>query len=250
MVYCLRENEIHVWHAGADSKSSGILRCFLTPGEIKRADRYYFPRDRENFIASRGILRVLLGKYLNVQPDGINLHFNKYGKPFLKNCEGSLNFNVSHSNGKILLAFARNHEIGIDIEYIRPDFADLEIARHYFSASEILALSRLPEASRKYGFFSCWTRKEAYIKAKGRGLSIPLDSFDVSVCPDEAPELFSVKNNTGEIRKWKIFSLHAGNDYCASLAVKGNPASIKHFEWKEDLLNPSSELWAAVIRLQ
>ncbi|MGE5431308.1 MAG: 4'-phosphopantetheinyl transferase family protein [Syntrophomonadaceae bacterium] len=238
----LNQNEVNIWRVNAGSVSSSGLKDVLTPDELKKAYGYYFLKDQENFIISRGLLRVLIARYLNTSPLQINIHFNKYGKPYLKKSEGNLKFNVSHSNGTLLFAFTRNQEIGIDIEYIQHDFADLEIARHFFSRAEILALSVLPEDARVIGFFNCWTRKEAYIKAIGRGLSIPLDSFDVSVVPGETAELVRVHNNSGGSKHWRIVDLEVGGKFSAALAVKGNPNEIKYYEWTDEMYSNSSSL--------
>ncbi|HEX2960812.1 MAG TPA: 4'-phosphopantetheinyl transferase superfamily protein [Ignavibacteriales bacterium] len=245
----LKENEIHVWHVFAGSALPSGLQNVLTDQEIKRACGYYFAKDRENFIISRGVLRVLIARYLNTSSERVNLLFNEYGKPFLKG-ERALKFNVSHSNGILLFAFAWNYELGVDIELIRPDFADMEIAGRFFSKNEMLALSVLPDELRKIAFFNCWTRKEAYIKAKGMGLSIPLDSFDVSLCPGDPPELLCDHDAPEETGKWKLFNLNVPRDYCAALAVKGNPGEIIQLRWSGEITNNSSLLCPSFIRLQ
>ncbi|HEX2868122.1 MAG TPA: 4'-phosphopantetheinyl transferase superfamily protein [Ignavibacteriales bacterium] len=238
--YLLPEDEIHVWHVKAESASAAEFWDILTRDEMERACAYYFSKDRDNFIISRGVLRILIARYLNILPEEITLHFNKYGKPFLKKNGKELKFNVSHSKGMLLFAFSRGLELGIDIEFMRHDFAHMEIAGGFFSKNEVLMLSLLPEEMRTTAFYNCWTRKEAFIKAKGRGLSIPLDSFDVSVRPGDPPELLNIYGQAGESRKWKIFNLNTAHGYCASLAVRGNPREIKHFDCADEFLHNHS----------
>ncbi|MCU7495887.1 MAG: 4'-phosphopantetheinyl transferase superfamily protein [Ignavibacteria bacterium] len=242
--YLLKEDEVHVWHVDAGLVSSSEFWNVLNGEETERARRYHFSKDRENFLVSRGVLRSLIAHYTNNSPENVEFHYNKYGKPFLKG-EESLKFNVSHSGRILLFAFARNKELGIDVEQIRHDFAELEIAGSFFSSSEVLQLSVLPEEIRKLAFFKCWTLKEAYIKAKGKGLSVPLDSFDVSVCPEaasEVKELLRVPDDPEESRKWKIFSLSVALGYCAALAVEGEPLEIRHFSWTDEVTSGPSFL--------
>lgn len=232
--FLLKQNEINIWRVNASSVCMPELRNVLSPDELLRAYRYYFQKDRENFIISRGVLRFLVAHYLNKSPEQLVFIVNKYGKPFLKKGDGKLKFNVSHSNGTLLFAFSGNFDVGIDIEYIRTGFACLEIASHFFSGSEVRLLSMLPDEVRNTGFFNCWTRKEAFIKAKGQGLSIPLDSFDVSLIPGETARLVGVRNNPGESNVWKIINLDAGENFCAALAVKGDPKEINYYEWTDE----------------
>lgn len=238
----LSENEIHVWRVNTRLVSASEPGKVLEAEELKKAYRFHFLKDQKNFIVSRGVLRTLVARYLNMKAPQVHFHYNKYGKPYLKDSSLKLQFNVSHSNGTVLLAFALNHKIGVDIEFIRPDFADIDIARHCFSSSEILTLSTLPDELKTIAFFNCWTRKEAYIKAIGTGLSIPLNSFDVSLVPGEPADLLSVHGKPEEHKRWRIIDLDAGEGYCAAAAVKGNPEKVKCLEWSEDMFERSALL--------
>ena len=178
--------EVHVWRAVLDVPElllSGY-EATLSPDEKLRASRFYSPSDRNHFVASRGILRRLAGRYLSISPEMLEFRYASAGKPYLPNDSG-LNFNVSHSRGVALYAFVLGCEIGIDLEAPREELAIMDLAKRFFSKREGEELRAMPSEFRLQAFFRCWTRKEAYIKACGRGLQLPLDSFDVSLAPGE-----------------------------------------------------------------
>ena len=163
----------------------------LAADEQARAERFHFERDREHFIVARGVLRAILGRYLNRAPERLSFCYGAHGKPALAGEAGAdaIRFNVSHSHGVALYAVTRGREVGIDLERIRFDLAVLEIAERFFSRREVATLRTLPTEAQRQAFFRCWTRKEAYIKARGEGLSLPLDQFDVSLAPGEPAAL-------------------------------------------------------------
>lgn len=172
----------------------------LSADERERAARFHFLKDREHFIAARGLLRLLLSRYLDLPPQQLSFSYSPYGKPALageRDCT-SLRFNVSHSHGVALYAFTLEREVGVDVEYIRQDVVGESIAEHFFSAQEVTSLRALPAGVQPQAFFNCWTRKEAFIKARGEGLSFPLDQFDVSLVPGEATALISTRNDPQE----------------------------------------------------
>ncbi|HZG52707.1 MAG TPA: 4'-phosphopantetheinyl transferase superfamily protein, partial [Pyrinomonadaceae bacterium] len=185
----LADGEVHLWRASLAQTPDALRRLYstLAPDESAKAARYHFPRDRDHYIAARGLLRQLLGRYLAQPPHALRFAYGAYGKPSLDGATAAadLRFNLSHSHELALYAFARGREVGIDIEHIRADFADDDIAARFFSAREVSMLRALPARARTSAFFNCWTRKEAYIKARGEGLSHPLDQFDVSLTPGE-----------------------------------------------------------------
>jgi 4'-phosphopantetheinyl transferase len=150
---------------------------------------------------------------------------NDYGKPALDldmPQDRILNFNLSHSNEQVLLAFTTVRQIGVDIEYMRPDLDYQSLAEHYFSPLENQLLQGLPTSARLEAFYQCWTRKEAYIKARGKGLSIPLDSFDVSLQSDEPARLLNSREDPQEAARWRLCALHPDPNYAATLAVEGH----------------------------
>jgi 4'-phosphopantetheinyl transferase len=158
------------------------LEQMLSHDEIARAERFHFERDRRRFVVGRGLLRAILGRYMGIESERLRFRYGEYGKPYLAEEYGgkALQFNVAHSQDMALYAIARDREVGVDIEYIRPFPNLMQIAEQFFSARENIALQAVPEHLKDEAFFTCWTRKEAYIKARGDGLSLPLDRFDVS----------------------------------------------------------------------
>lgn len=159
----------------------------LSADERNRAAQFHFERDRRRYVARRSILRELIGSYLDCDPAGVAFVHNAYGKPSI--ARSDLRFNLSHSHRMALYAFCRHAEVGCDVERRDPKFAAEQIPERFFSCDEVRALRSLPLNEQTEAFFNCWTRKEAYIKAVGNGLSIALDSFDVSLVPGEAPAL-------------------------------------------------------------
>jgi len=232
----LGDEEVHVWKASLKPESPSVhsLIQILSPDERARADRFHFQKDRECFIVARGLLRVLLGRYLNMEPSCLQFRYNPYGKPALPNESGGngLRFNLSHSDGLALYAITRGREIGVDIERIRPDVAEGQIAEQFFSCQEVKALRALPPSSQPVGFFNCWTRKEAYIKARGKGLTLPLDQFDVSVVPGEAAALLYVSGDPEESSRWSLQELAPGPGYVAAFAVEGHDWRLKCWQWQ------------------
>ncbi|MGH9448342.1 MAG: 4'-phosphopantetheinyl transferase family protein, partial [Terriglobia bacterium] len=180
------------------------------------AARFIFPRDRDRFIAGRGILRELLAAYLKEPAATVKFNYGSRGKPRLAPEAPGLRFNLSHSDGIALYAITKGREVGIDVERIRPDFGGMAVAERFFSARERADLHALPEDSRANGFFLCWTEKEAYVKALGDGLHIPLDSFDVSLAPPAAGQL---RAPDGVI--WTLHSFQPATDFIAAVAGEG-----------------------------
>ncbi len=231
----LPSNAVHVWRASLHVSASDLrtLEGTLTADECKRAERFYFQKHREHFIAGRGVLRNILSRYLGREPDQLRFCYNSYGKPTLTEEIGAegLCFNLSHSHGIALYAVTRHREIGIDIERFRPNVAVERLAERFFSPREAAALCALPEHLRKEGFFNCWTRKEAYIKAEGKGLSIPLNAFDVSLTPGEPAELLRAESHPQETSRWSLQVLNPEPGYAAALAVKGHDWELKCWQW-------------------
>jgi 4'-phosphopantetheinyl transferase len=227
--------QVHIWRVGLKRPEGETPwhREFLSEIEVERADRYYFDRDRNRFIIARSVLRQLLGVYLHLDPRVIDFVYGPQGKPDVVASQNSsrLRFNLSHSGELALVAVSLNLELGVDVEQIRPDFAALEIAARFFSPEEYAKLEALLPDARVEAFFNCWTRKEAYIKARGEGLSIPLDSFHVAFVPGEEPALLQVKTGHDRPSRWRFHTLHPGHGYKAALAVEGNDHALRLWEW-------------------
>jgi 4'-phosphopantetheinyl transferase len=231
----LGSNEVHVWRASLDESPQqvDIFLHTLAADEQTRAERFYFQRDREHFIAAHGILRAILGLYLNRASKCLSFCYSSHGKPSLswKSGGDAIRFNMSHSHGVALYAFARGRDVGIDLEFIRRDLELEQIAERFFSRRETATLRALPIDLREYAFFLCWTRKEAYIKARGEGLSLPLDQFDVSLIPGEPAALLSTQPDSDEALRWSLQELTLASGYVAALAVEGRGWSLSCWQW-------------------
>lgn len=209
------------------------LSDILAPDESLRAGRFHFQKDRERFVVARGALRHILSGYLKTLPEQIHFSYNQYGKPALSE-DGSrnlLSFNVAHSHEVALYAVARGREVGLDVELVREDFACREIAKRFFSAREVAALRTVPKEQQAMAFFNCWTRKEAYIKARGEGLSHPLDRFTVSLVPGETASLLSTDDDPQETSRWSLVELSPGAGYVAALALEGAATTLHCWQW-------------------
>ncbi|MDT5062756.1 MAG: 4-phosphopantetheinyl transferase [Acidobacteriota bacterium] len=233
----LLDDEVHVWRASLPRTTTKppqlqSLYTLLSPDEVSRAERFHFERDRASFIVARGMLRTILAVYLKLHPAQLQFRYNAYGKPALDGDEASsgLRFNLAHSHELALYAVTRNREIGIDVEYIRADFAGDEIAERFFSSTEIATLRKLSLEQRTEAFFNCWTRKEAYIKARGEGLSFPLDRFDVSLIPGEEPLTLNVHQASSETARWTLQSLMPEDGYVAAMAVEGDGWNLRYWQ--------------------
>ena len=227
----LAEGEVHVWRAYLDCPET-VLRLFeatLASDEKARARRFVFQPDRVSYIAARGILRELLGRYLNRAPADVEFDYGPQGKPALRAESSSkpVQFNVSHSHGVALLAFALGRQVGVDVELVRPDFAGEKIAERFFSPQEVMELRSLPAVAQSEGFFLCWTRKEAYIKARGEGLQIPLKSFHVSLTPGE-PERLQAADSS----RWSLRSLRPDPRYVGAVVGEDGGWQLRGWEWK------------------
>jgi 4'-phosphopantetheinyl transferase len=222
----LPESAVHVWTASLDVGAARrrALGRHLSRGEVDRALRLRSDVDRTRFVVARGVLRELVARYLGVEPCCVRFRYGAYGKPALT--EGALAINLSRTEDRALFAFARGREIGVDIERVRPDFPCERVAAAFFSAAEIPALRAFPPEERAEAFFRCWTRKEAYLKARGNGLTVDLASFDVSL--DECPVLLRVPDEPG---RFALYDLDAPPGHAVALAADGQRARVSQQVW-------------------
>ena len=228
---------VHVWRLSLELPADGVqaLRGSLAEDEISRAGRFYREKDKMRFIVGRGLLRVLLARYLNVRPGDIRFQYNRWGKPYLppERHPSAPLFNFSHSHGLALCALSTDRMVGVDIERVRPLAEYSAIAERFFSVQEIEAIAAHPESMRQRAFFSCWTQKEAYVKALGQGISIPLNRFDVSV---GSPVTTSVTNEScgfPETTRWSLRELNLGADYVGAVAVEGDISQLQCWNWED-----------------
>jgi 4'-phosphopantetheinyl transferase len=226
----LNADEVHLWCANLDDHAPESFRSLLAEDEISRADRFHFTKDRNHYIVARGLLRKLLASYLKVGAEELRFAYAEKGKPFLtENQHGLINFNLAHSHELAVYAFSAERELGVDLEFIRKDFGGEKIAERFFSPREIDVLRTVPVDLKNEAFFNCWTRKEAYIKARGEGLSMPLDQFDVSLAPGEAAALLRNHKEPGETVRWSMQSVEMPDGYVAALVAEGHNWRLKTF---------------------
>ena len=207
------------------------LESILSADERERVRRFYFERDRSRWLVGRGCLRMLLGRYLDVPPETLSFGYSAFGKPRLTGLKTAVQFNASHSGDILLIAVTLDRAVGIDVERIRSSLSVLEIAERFFSPLERGALAALPDALRTDAFFDCWTRKEAYIKARGVGLSLPLNGFDVAFGPGEPANLLATRPDAAEACRWQLRELDVADGYKAALAVEGAQWALKCWDW-------------------
>lgn len=235
--FVLSGDEVHVWHATLEQSPSVIETLFniLTLDEQHRAAKYYFRKDGEQYVVARGVLRVIIGGYLNMKPEQLRFSYSPFGKPALISGSGEseIRFNLAHSGNIALYAFSRERELGIDIEHMHEDFDYLEIAEHFFSRAEISSLRAVPTQAQARAFFNCWTRKEAYLKAHGAGLSLALDSFDVSLAPGEPAALLRVRDDAQAASRWSLQEIDVDSGYVAALVVEGHGWRLKRWQWSQ-----------------
>jgi 4'-phosphopantetheinyl transferase len=228
--YALPKDEVHVWRTTLDIAPSGFakLRQILSPDERERADRFRFEVDQRRAVIGRGYLRLLLGQILDLPANKLRFEQDAFGKPSLLPKQGlPVQFNLSHSGALILIAIAPGRAVGVDVERIRTDLDPDDIAARFFSANECEVLASLTGPARYQAFFACWTLKEAYLKARGVGLSLPLDQFDVSFLSDEEPRLLATRPDPEEARRWRLHALEMEGDYAAALAAAGSAWKLK-----------------------
>ena len=226
----LSETDVHLWQANLDNHTAEIFESFLSEDELARANRFHFTNDRKHFVVARGILRNLLAAYLGVNCTALQFCYGAQGKPFvLQDDEQQINFNVSHSHGRAVFVFSRGREVGVDIEFIKEDFEADEIAQQFFSRNEMASLRIVNAETKNRAFFDCWTRKEAYIKARGEGLSMPLDEFDVSLIPGDPAALVNNYRDEREVSRWSMQAITAPEGYVGALVVEGHDWQLKSF---------------------
>jgi 4'-phosphopantetheinyl transferase len=229
----LASDEVHVWHAPLERLLHALprLSALLSPDEQQRCGRYLRECDRAQFALSRGILRQLLARYCGIPGEAIVFHYSTRGRPTLpaSAASGQLQFSVSHTRGMAVYALTRERRIGIDVEQVRPVQAqDLVVSQH-FAEEEVAAYSRLSGDARQRGFFNGWTRKEAFVKALGEGLSHPLSAFAVTLTPGEPARLLRI--DSGFPEQWLLCDLTQEPSHIIALAAEGTSLRISSRTW-------------------
>jgi 4'-phosphopantetheinyl transferase len=226
----LGPDEVQVWRAAldVDPDTRAHLRSVLTDDERTRADRFVQPVHRERFVVAHAFLRDVVARQAGVLPGSLHFRTLAAGKPVL---DGSrLRFNLSHSGGLALLAVTLDREVGVDVEALRPMPDACELAERHFAPGEIAALRALPERDRDEAFLRCWTLKEAYVKAVGDGLGIPLERFEVEYAPPRAEPALRILDDVAP-RPWTMRTLEPGPGYAGALAVLGSGFRLGLYDW-------------------
>lgn len=219
----LGEREVHLWCAPLDPTPTTVAKLLetLSPDERERADRFRFDRHRRRHIVARGLLRTLLGTYTDQRPEQLRFRYGEKGKPSLATAP-DVAFNLSHSGELMLLAVTAEADVGADVEVLRV-IEDLEsICRNFFSAAEVAALETVPAAQKPVAFLHGWTRKEAYIKAIGDGLSMPLDRFDVTLVPGIPARMLALDGDPEKGAEWSLYHLEPVPGYVGAVAIRGS----------------------------
>ena len=215
---------VHLWLLDLDvpRRLLPALRATLSDEERARADAFLFAPDSLRYAACHGLLRRVLAGYLGVAPAGIAYSVGRHGKPGLDPAHGSaLRFNLSHSLDLGVCAVAVDREVGVDVERIRTDRDHAGLAERWFSPAERAAVRSLPRERRVRAFYDCWTRKEAYVKARGDGLFLALDSFDVTADPDQPAALVRSAAGEDEPDRWRMIGFTPVRGFAGALAVEG-----------------------------
>jgi 4'-phosphopantetheinyl transferase len=230
----LEQGEVHLWSAGLEISPARLepLAALLSEREQARAARYRFERHRRRYQVTWGLVRSLLGHYISTDPHSLHFSFGPKGKPELTR-GGGLQFNISHSAERVVVAVASTWPVGVDVEQIRPMEDAADIARRFFSPNEVQAFEALEEAQRLEGFFNCWTRKEALIKAVGEGVFVSLDRFDVSLTPGEPAQLVALDGQPADPESWHLTHLEPEVAMVGALATPARPDRVRG--WAIDL---------------
>jgi 4'-phosphopantetheinyl transferase len=232
----LRNGDVDVWLVDLDSAGSrpDELASVLSADEEERAARFVARKDRERFIVARGLLRTILGDYLSVPPSDLRFSYGAFGKPALATGAkgGHLEFNLAHSGPLALLAISWGRRIGVDVEQMDDAAIEPGIVDRFFSPQEASDWRALPSSARSAAFFATWTRKEAYLKARGEGLAASLRRFTVSVRPDERVVLRDCEWDPEEASRWSLLDLAAGRGYAAALAIEGCDVRLRFSGWE------------------
>jgi 4'-phosphopantetheinyl transferase len=228
----LPDDAVHVWRVllNQDLERTANALKVLSPDERETAARFHFDKDRNQFVQARAALRFILSEYIDLNPQDLEFTYGPQGKPGLAVAGGDLRFNLSRREGLALIAVTRGREIGVDVELVRGDMPFFEIAAVSFSNAESNILRNLPANLQSRGFYNCWTRKEAFVKAVGEGLSFPLQEFDVSLVPGESAELLEVRGSPlNRADRWTMHDFAVGENYVGALVVEGANLNFTHF---------------------
>jgi len=230
----LDDKEVHVWRARLDVPAPRLRQYeeLLSEDEMARARKFRFPVHRDRFVSRRAVLRCLLGGYLQVSPADVTLEHTGFGKPVLAlHHDTDLRFNLSVSEDLALYAITRGRDVGVDLEHIKPAVSDESVPEQFFASHEVAVLRAIPKAHQPAAFFDCWVRKEAYIKARGMGLSLALDSFEVSFGDAGPARLLRTAPDPEDAGRWTMVALYPAPSHAAALVVAGQAWTLRRWNW-------------------
>jgi len=231
----LAADEVHVWRVVLDDLATGGRPAagVLSPAEREQAQRFHFDKDRRQYVVSHTALREILGGYLATDPACLRFERSSRRKPELapEFAPPQLRFNLSHTRGMALIAVTLQRDVGVDVEFVHRVVEAEPIAERFFSPAENVQLRRLPAGQRQQAFFTCWTRREAYLKATGEGIAESLDQLEVTFSPSEPARLVSVRGDRQAAAQWQLEALSPGPDYVAALAVRGQGLKVRQWDW-------------------
>jgi len=230
----LKGSEVHIWlvETNDNSTSAEDFKDLLSSAEQDRASRFKFETDRRRYVTAHWALRSILSIYVNSPAQGLQFESGPYGKPKLVPIHAGkrFEFNLSHSHEIALIAFTHGREIGVDVEYVKKDFPIHDVAERFFTPKEVTALKALPAGLQREAFFKCWTSKEAFLKAKGTGLSGKLDEVEITLVGGQQVRI------DAKVPGWSLAEVDAGNGYAAALVSEGAPAQVHLYQWQPEFI--------------
>lgn len=237
----LIKKQIHLWYISINTTVSlSSLFSILSLDEQQKANDFYFNKHKASYILRKSALRLILSQYCMISPNAINFKYNYYQKPYLKINPFNLQFNMSHSHEMAILAITKKHPIGVDLECIKPMENVTDIAHQFFSPQEYSKFTLVPTNQKIKTFYTIWTRKEAFIKAIGKGLSYPLNTFEVAFLPTDPIKILKINNSTTDASKWSLNSYifnYKHHRYLIAIVTKSKPKQLISFRYPNDLKN-------------
>ena len=225
--------EVHLWRIEVDRGAHGSPEVGppLDDEELERARRFHFESDRDRFVTCHVAMREILAAAAGIAPSEVEYRYGSHGKPDLEPAR-RIHFNLSHTRGLAMIALTCDGPVGVDVEVVRHEDPPLEVADRFFSPAEVRELEATPDSGKAWAFFRCWTRKEAFIKALGEGLSRDLQSFDVSLAPDRGARLVATRPDADEAERWRLIEIDVGPDHAGALVTSGTFDRLRtwHYE--------------------
>ncbi len=238
--WLLPTNQVHIWRSTLELPIHQInnLKHLLSPDELEKATHLALTQKRHQYIIARAILRRILSLYVSLHPSELRFRYNRNGKPVLACSSNKIQFNVSHSHNLAIYALSSDCLIGVDVEYLyrRSRIDRMKIASRLFTPREYTTLQSLPENQRDKAFLTCWTRKEAFIKAMGWGLSFPLDKFEVTADPNESPKLLTTPYKPKDALDWSMVPIDPSDGYVGTLALRKTNFDLSYWQWNHNFI--------------